>query len=75
VILAGGLLAAAYLFRPLNHLLAKPPAARAVMAVPRGRRVVALVLALTSILLGLLSAAPYRLLQIGRPGAADEEVL
>jgi formate hydrogenlyase subunit 3/multisubunit Na+/H+ antiporter MnhD subunit len=75
VMIGGGLLAAAYLFRPLNRLLAEPPAERAVAAVPRGRQAVALLLALASILLGLLSASPYRLLQIGRPGAADEEVL
>lgn len=72
VMIAGGLLAAAYLFRPLNRLLAKPPKERSAKAVPRGRQAIALALAVVSILLGLLSAAPYRLLQIGRPAAAGE---
>lgn len=72
VIIAGGLLAAAYLFRPLNSLLAKPPQGRAMAAVPRTRQAIALALAVLSVLLGLLSAEPYRLLQIGRPGAAGE---
>ncbi|MBL0420287.1 hypothetical protein JI739_08020 [Ramlibacter sp. AW1] len=61
VILLGGLLAAAYLFRPLSCFMADArPALHS--PVPLGRQVIALVLALGAIGLGLLSAAPARLL-------------
>jgi multicomponent Na+:H+ antiporter subunit D len=71
VLVGGGLLAAAYLFRPLGRMLARregPPAAR----VARGRQGLALLLALMAVALGLLSAWPWELLQIGRPEAAAE---
>ena len=64
--LGGGLLAVAYLFRPLEALLVKgEPALQA--TVPRGRQAIALALALASVALGLLSAQPFGLLQVGRP--------
>ncbi len=64
--LAGGLMAAAYLFRPLSRLLeAGQP--ETVAQVPRARQALALVLALASVALGLLSAGPFKLLQQGRP--------
>jgi hypothetical protein len=40
--------------------------------VSRARQAVPLVLAMAAILLGLLSAAPFDFLQIGRPEAAEE---
>jgi len=64
--LAGGLLAAGYLFRPLARMLAEAePELRA--TVPRRRQAIALALALAAVLLGLLSAQPFELLQVGRP--------
>jgi formate hydrogenlyase subunit 3/multisubunit Na+/H+ antiporter MnhD subunit len=71
--LAGGLLAAGYVFRVLNPALAgadEPVALR--RPVPRRRQAIPLVLALLSVLLGLLPLGPYRLLWIGRPTAAEE---
>lgn len=71
VLAGGGLLAAAYLYRPMAALFARDahiaarPVARAWQCVPLG-------LALLSILLGLLSATPFELLQIGRPPPAAE---
>lgn len=63
--LGGGLLAVAYLFRPMEALLAKgEPTLR--VTVPRGRQAIALALALASVALGLLSAQPFGLLQVGR---------
>lgn len=71
VLAGGGLMAAAYLYRPLAALFAREaavaprPVARALQAVP-------LALALASILLGLVSAPPFDLLQVGRPDEAEE---
>lgn len=70
VIVLGGLLAAAYLFRPLARAF-RPERGR-FAAVPGWQQAVPLSLAALSILLGLASAAPYELLQIGRPAAAIE---
>jgi multicomponent Na+:H+ antiporter subunit D len=66
VILAGGLLAAAYLFRVLNRFLSEPEAEAPLNPVPAANQVIAILLAGLAILLGLFSHAPYDLLQIGR---------
>jgi multicomponent Na+:H+ antiporter subunit D len=72
VILGGGLLAAAYLFRVLNRFLSEPQGEIALSPVPRGQQIVALCLAGLAILLGLFSLAPFDLLQIGRLPATIE---
>jgi multicomponent Na+:H+ antiporter subunit D len=66
VILAGGLLAAAYLFRVLNRFLSEPDTDAPLNPVPLANQVIAILLASLAILLGLFSHAPYDLLQIGR---------
>ncbi len=71
-ILAGGLLAGLYLFRPLTRMFDKAAVAAELVAVPRWQQAIPLVLALASILLGLASAEPYALMQVGRPPAAEE---
>ncbi|MEM8852569.1 MAG: proton-conducting transporter membrane subunit [Pseudomonadota bacterium] len=68
VILTGGLLAAAYLFRVLAPTFLRSAKARADIGAVR--QALPLTLAATSILLGLLSAQPFEFLQIGRPQAA-----
>lgn len=70
VLLLGGLLTAAYLYRPLAAAFAK--AAEAPVPVPRSQQVVPLVLAGAAIVLGILSNAPFEFLQIGAPQAAAE---
>ncbi len=70
VLLSGGLLTAAYLYRPLAMLFADsaevpPSASRAQQAVP-------LMLAGAAIMLGIASSGPFELLQIGSPQAAVE---
>lgn len=72
VMLVGGVLAAAYLFRVMGLTVLEREAPVVLKPVPRLPQVVALLLALVSILLGLLSAEPYAFLQLGRPGAAAE---
>jgi multicomponent Na+:H+ antiporter subunit D len=71
VMAVGGLLAAAYLYRPLAVLFARDAE---VAATPpsRARQVVPLVLAGASVALGLASAGPFAILEIGRPPAAEE---
>jgi formate hydrogenlyase subunit 3/multisubunit Na+/H+ antiporter MnhD subunit len=69
VMQAGGLLTAAYLFWVLGHALASPaqpptPVKRPGLA----QEGLVLGLALCALLLGLLPAAPFDLLGIGRPG-------
>lgn len=73
VMLAGGLLAAVYLFRPLNRAFAGGDAPQ-VQAVARWRQLVPLALALLAIAIGIASAIPYAFLQIGRPLAAEEGI-
>jgi len=73
-ILSGGLLAAAYLFRPLNLMMSQAESQSARRTEFRRREILALFLAVLSILLGLLSAEPYALFQIGRPDAAMEGI-
>lgn len=70
--LAGGLLAAGYVFRLLNPALMHPAeAAPPFRAVPRLRQAVPLALAAASVLLGLAPMPAYRLLGIGRAPAAE----
>ncbi|MEJ7929909.1 proton-conducting transporter membrane subunit [Ramlibacter sp. AN1015] len=69
VMLAGGLFAAAYLFRPLSCMLADARPELAVR-VPRRRQAVALALAFAAVVLGLLSAGPFALLAGSWPGEA-----
>jgi formate hydrogenlyase subunit 3/multisubunit Na+/H+ antiporter MnhD subunit len=72
VMMAGGLLAAGYLFRVLNRFLLEGDPERTLHPIPLRGQLIALVLALLSIAMGLISAGPYELLQIGRPVAATE---
>ncbi|MGY6552517.1 MAG: complex I subunit 5 family protein [Erythrobacter sp.] len=69
VLLAGGLLAAAYLYRPLAMLFARD---EAVLRAPvsRARQLVPLALAAAAIGLGVLSAVPFDFIKIGKPYAA-----
>lgn len=71
VLVGGGLFTAAYLYRPMAALFARDTPAD-LRTIPRGWQAVPLVLAALAILLGLLSAAPFDLLQIGRPEIAAE---
>lgn len=71
VLVGGGLLAAVYLYRPMGALFARDIAV-APRAIPRLWQAVPLVLAALSILLGILSAVPFDLLQIGRPDQAAD---
>ena len=69
VLIIGGLLSAAYLYRPLALAFSKGD--RPTFApVSRWLQVVPLLLALAAILLGLASQAPFSLIQIGRPASA-----
>jgi formate hydrogenlyase subunit 3/multisubunit Na+/H+ antiporter MnhD subunit len=70
VLLGGGLLTAAYLYRPLAALLAKGDEIPA--PVPRSQQAVPLVLAGAAIVLGIASGAPFEFLQIGHPETAAE---
>lgn len=65
-IVAGGLLAGAYVFRVLGQMMAGAPAGLAVKPVSHVQQWVALGLALIAVLLGLLPLEPAALLQIGR---------
>ena len=69
VILAGGLLAAGYVFRFLNHALLSAPVGKPSRPAPRGLEVTAFGLALISLFLGLLSAPLLELLRVGAPFA------
>jgi multicomponent Na+:H+ antiporter subunit D len=70
VLLIGGLLAAAYLYRPLASAFARDDDA-VFNPVPRWAQATPLMLALAAILLGLASQGPFALLQIGRPTSAE----
>lgn len=70
VLAGGGLLAAAYLYRPMVALFQRDCAVTP-QPVSRGRQAVPLLLAAASIALGLLSAGPFEFLQTGRPEAAE----
>lgn len=66
VMIAGGLLAAVYLFRPLGAAFAGDKVPR-ITPVARSRQAIPLLLALIATLIGVASSIPYRLLQIGLP--------
>ena len=71
VILIGGLLSAGYIFKVLALAVGAPSVPLTLRApVPRHREAIALVLALLSVLLGLVALGPIDLLQIARPGLA-----
>ncbi|MFN4143767.1 complex I subunit 5 family protein [Aestuariivirga sp.] len=66
VIIAGGVLAGAYVFRVLGRMMAEPPEGLAVKPLNMGQQAVALGLALVPVALGLLPLEPAALLQVGR---------
>ena len=66
VIIAGGVLAGAYVFGVLGRMLAAPAAGAEMKDVGRGRQLVALGLALTALLMGALPLTPFAFLEIGR---------
>jgi formate hydrogenlyase subunit 3/multisubunit Na+/H+ antiporter MnhD subunit len=68
VVLAGGLLAAVYVFRVLRQAFLQAPAASDVHAVPRALEWTAFVLAAASVLLGLRGV---ELMQLLTPGSAS----
>lgn len=70
VLLIGGLLSAAYLYRPLASAFARDDEA-VFTPVPRLAQAMPLVLALAAILLGLASQGPFALMQIGLPSSAS----
>lgn len=73
VLLLGGLLAALYLYRPLALAFGKPEGdAEGFRPVARRWQALPLALSVLAILLGLASAWPFDLLQVGRPGTAVE---
>lgn len=71
LLLAGGLLAAAYLYRPLELIFSRADRID-LRPVPRALQAVPLMLVLVAILLGLASAGPFDFLQIGKPVIAVE---
>ncbi len=70
-LIVGGLLSAAYLYRPVAMAFARDDTA-IFAPVPRTLEVAPLLLALAAIGLGLASQAPFSLLQLGRPASAAE---
>lgn len=74
VVLAGGLLSAAYLYRPLACAFAAPDDAGGhsapIRPVPRALQAVPLALALAAIALGIGSQGPFAFIQIGKPASA-----
>ena len=66
VIIAGGILAGAYVFRVLGQMMTEPSQALAIKPVASLQQVVALALAGVAVLLGFLPLQPIDLLQIGR---------
>ncbi|HSJ77543.1 MAG TPA: proton-conducting transporter membrane subunit, partial [Erythrobacter sp.] len=71
VLVVGGLLAAAYLYRPMGMIFARDESA-IFRHVPGALQVAPLLLALAAMLLGVMTEAPFGLLQIGRPASAAE---
>ena len=71
VILLGGLLAAVYLFRPMNRMFDKADPVD-VKPLSRARELLPMSLAVLAILMGLAPGGLYALLQQGRPEAAIE---
>ncbi|MGE4338868.1 MAG: complex I subunit 5 family protein, partial [Pigmentiphaga sp.] len=72
VMIAGGLLAAVYLFRPLNAAMAGT-SVPGIAPVSRCRQAIPLALSLVAIAIGLASSLPYEFLQIGLPEGAEED--
>jgi multicomponent Na+:H+ antiporter subunit D len=70
VIVGGGVLAMAYLFRVLEIAMRAPPEGWSRLPLPKGLAFPAMVLAVTAVLLGVFSDLPLRLLQVG-PVVAD----
>ncbi|WP_234873072.1 complex I subunit 5 family protein [Alitabrizicola rongguiensis] len=67
-ILAGGILAATYVFRVVGSALAQPRAGLVMKAVPLNRELAVLTLALIAVALGFLPLQPLDYLGIGRGG-------
>ncbi|MDZ7662707.1 complex I subunit 5 family protein [Thiohalophilus sp.] len=67
VILLGGMLAAAYLFRVVGFAFTRAPVSHKANAVPAGMEWIALLLALGTVLLGLMVSGPLGWLAIGTP--------
>ncbi|ROU00151.1 complex I subunit 5 family protein [Histidinibacterium lentulum] len=72
VLAGGGLLAAAYLYRPLAILFARADAPGPATLPTRGMQAIPLCLAGAAIALGIASETPFELLSIGRPAAAED---
>ncbi|MEQ8401977.1 MAG: proton-conducting transporter membrane subunit [Roseitalea porphyridii] len=70
IIVLGGVLAAAYLFRPLARAFLPERGHHG--TVPQRQQALPLALAALSLVLGIVAATPYAFLQIGRPEAAAE---
>jgi formate hydrogenlyase subunit 3/multisubunit Na+/H+ antiporter MnhD subunit len=66
VIIAGGVLAGAYLFRVLGRMLAAPGPGFTTQSVGTGRQMIALGLSIVALLIGTLPLAPMAFLMIGR---------
>ena len=65
VIVGGGVLAMAYLFRVLEIAMRAPPEDAPPLRFPRGLAIPGMVLAVAAVLLGVFSDLPLRLLQVG----------
>ena len=66
VIIGGGVLAGAYVFRVLGRMMAEGPQGLAASQVSGGQQAVALGLALVAVALGFLPLEPAAVLEIGR---------
>ncbi|MCA3561458.1 MAG: NADH-quinone oxidoreductase subunit J [Aestuariivirga sp.] len=66
VIIAGGMLAGAYVFGVLARMMAEPAAGASLKAVGHGRQWIALGLSAVAVLMGLLPLEPIAFLAIGR---------
>lgn len=67
-ILAGGILAATYVFRVVGSALAEAPEGAGTTAIARSRELAVLALALIAVALGFLPLQPFDYLAIGRGG-------
>jgi formate hydrogenlyase subunit 3/multisubunit Na+/H+ antiporter MnhD subunit len=65
VIVGGGVLAMAYLFRVLEIAMRAPPEDAPPLHVPQGLAIPGMILAVAAVLLGIFSDLPLRLLQVG----------
>ena len=73
ILVAGGLLSAAYLYRPIAFIFERK-ALQTTVFVSHRLQAIPLILALAATLLGLASNIPFELLQIGRPFASSGEM-